>query len=126
MNVTRSLLLGALLATVVAGCAGSGAAAPASAPAEADLTVVAKDMAFDTDRISVPAGRPFELFFQNLDGAPHNIAVYTDASAATPIYVGETITNATALYEVPAIESGESFFRCDVHPDMAGILIAES
>jgi plastocyanin len=125
MNRMRSLLIGAALAAVLAACSGGGSAASASAPPEADLTVVAQEMAFDATEINVPAGESFELYFRNLDGAPHNVAIYTDASASEPIYVGETITDAAVLYEIPAIEAGEYFFRCDLHPDMTGTLIVE-
>jgi plastocyanin len=125
MNATRILLIGVVLAAVLAACSGGGSAASASAPADAEVTVVAQEGAFDTGTITVPAGAPFELFFQNLDGMPHNVAIYTDASASEPIFVGETITDAAVLYEVPAIEAGEYFFRCDLHPDMAGTLVAE-
>jgi plastocyanin len=125
MNATRILLVGVVLAAVLAACSGGGSAASASAPADAEVTVVAQEGAFDTGTITVPAGAPFELFFQNLDGMPHNVAIYTDASASEPIFVGETITDAAVLYEVPAIEAGEYFFRCDLHPDMAGTLVAD-
>lgn len=125
MNRTRVLLIGSVLAAVLAACSGGGSGASASAPPEADLTVTAEEMAFDATEITVPAGEPFELFFRNLDGAPHNVALYTDASASEPIYIGETITDAAVLYEIPAIEAGEYFFRCDLHPDMAGTLIVE-
>ena len=125
MNTTRSILVGAALAAVLAACSGGGSATSATAPPDADLTVEARDMAFDATEITVAAGEPFELFFRNLDGAPHNVAIYTDASASEPIYVGETITDDAVLYEIPAIEAGEYFFRCDLHPDMVGTLIVE-
>jgi plastocyanin len=125
MNRMRSLLIGAALAAVLAACSGGGSAASASAPPEADLTVAAQEIAFDATEINVPAGESIELYFRNLDGAPHNVAIYTDASASEPIYVGETITDAAVPYEIPAIEAGEYFFRCDLHPDMTGTLIVE-
>jgi plastocyanin len=64
------------------------------------------------------------MFFRNLDGAPHNVAIYTDSSLAKSLFVGETITDATKLYTVPALEPGTYFFRCDLHPAMTGSLVA--
>jgi plastocyanin len=125
MTMTRSLLLAAVLAVILAACSGGGSAASATPPPEADLNVVASEMAFDAAEITVPAGEAFEMYFVNLDGMPHNVAIYTDESATEPVYVGETITDTTVLYEVPAIEAGEYFFRCDLHPDMAGTLVVE-
>ena len=52
------------------------------------------------------------------------MAIYTDETAAIPIYVGETITNAATTYAAPAVEAGTWFFRCDVHHDMIGTVTA--
>ena len=74
----------------------------------------------------MPAGAAFELFFKNLDGAPHNVAIFTDSTASKSLYVGETISDAAMTYDVPALEPGTYFFRCDVHPDMTGSIVARS
>ena len=112
------------IAAAVAACSG-GAAAGVSPPPETDVTVTARSGTFEPTEARIPAGTPFELFFRNLDPAPHNVAVYTDPSAATDLFVGDVVTDAATLYRVPALETGEYFFRCDVHPDMTGNFIAE-
>lgn len=125
MIALRAALVGGLVALVLAACSGGGSAASATVPPEADIVVESVDMAFDTDTITLTGGEPTTLFYRNLDGAPHNIAIYTDDSASEELFVGETITDAAVTYEIPALESGTYFFRCDVHPDMNGTVIVE-
>jgi len=77
----------------------------------------------------VPAGANVTVNFDNMDdGIPHNVAVYTNASAAEEIFVGETITGpaqTTYTFTAPD-EPGTYFFRCDVHPQqMTGDFIVE-
>lgn len=122
-NVLRRAAFTAVLVAIAA-CSGGGAAASARAPAEADASIDAKDNAFSPTELALPAGEPSQLFFRNLDGVPHNVAVYTDATATTAVFVGEIITNAATTYELPAMEAGEYFFRCDVHPEMTGTAVA--
>lgn len=124
MKSFRAILGTATLVAALAACSGGGAAASVSPPPEADVTVTAQGNAFDPKEISIPASQPFGLFFRNLDGVPHNVAVYTDSTAAEDVFVGEIITDAATLYDVPAIEPGMYAFRCDVHPEMTGSLVA--
>jgi plastocyanin len=92
------------------------------------LTIGAEPtLAFTTDVLIVPAGEDFQLIFDNQEpGVPHNVSIYTDQSATEPLFQGEVITGpATTTYQVPAIEPGEYFFRCDIHPsDMVGTVEA--
>jgi plastocyanin len=125
MNSVRTVVGTAMLVAVLAACSGGGSAASVSPPPETDVTVTAQGNAFDPKEFHVPAGAPFQLFFRNLDGAPHNVAVYIDATATNSIYVGEVITDAATLYEMPALEPGTYPFRCDVHPEMTGNVVAE-
>lgn len=124
MTALRLTLATAALLAILAACAGGGAAASLTAPPDAAATITARDNRFDPATVEIPAGASFRLFFRNLDGAPHNVAVFTDQTAATSIYVGETVTNAATTYDVPAIAPGTYFFRCNVHPDMTGSLVA--
>jgi plastocyanin len=123
MNPVRGLLGAAVLIVLVAACSG-GAAANVTPPPEADAFVTASSGSFEDHEVAVPAGRPFEFFFRNLDPATHNVAIYADDTASDPLFVGETITNAAITYEVPAFEPGAYFFRCDVHPEMTGTVVA--
>lgn len=105
---------------IVAACGGGGAAASITPPPDAVATITARNVAFEPGAVTLPAGKASRLFFKNLDGAPHNVAVYADSSAAKSLFVGATITNSATVYEVPALPAGHYFLRCDVHPSMTG------
>ena len=123
-SALRLLLLGVFALTMVACSGGGGAAASVTPPPDAAASIEANNLKFSTAELAVPAGAPFKLFFKNLEGAPHNVAIYGDSTASEKIFVGETITNAAITYDVPAIPAGEYFFRCDVHTDMNGTVQA--
>lgn len=126
-RLTPALALLAL-AVFVAACTGggSGTAAPASAAASADpnaVAISARDLKFSTDRLEGPANKPFQIAFNNEEGAPHNVSIYRDESASEQILVEEPFGGPKAVtYNVPALAPGSYFFRCDVHPDMKGTL----
>lgn len=92
------------------------------------VAIAARGFSFSMKTITVPAGAEVTVNFENRDdGVPHNVAVYTDASAGEAIFVGEIITGpaqATYTFTAPA-EPGRYFFRCDVHPSMNGDFVVE-
>jgi plastocyanin len=92
------------------------------------VNIVAQGYQFDTDNITVPAGADVVIQFSNEDqGAPHNVAVYTDSSATEAIFVGEIIVGpAETVYNFTApSEPGTYYFQCDAHPFMNGDFIVE-
>jgi len=107
-----------------------GGASPAASPAGGGtaepIRIAANNIAFDQAELRVPADQPFALVFENQEPVPHNVAIYTDASASQPLFVGEIFAGpAERTYSVPALPAGSYFFRCDVHPvQMTGTLIA--
>jgi plastocyanin len=108
------------------GLAPAATPAPPASNGGTALSISAKALAFDTSRLSAPAGRALEVRFDNQDaGVPHNVAVYTDASASTVLLRGQVVTGVrTVTYRVPALDAGSYFFRCDVHPaQMTGTLV---
>lgn len=121
------------LAVVSIACTGAGAAPPSGTPEPSTpagspgsggpIVVVAKDIAFEQTAITVPAGQPVEIVLDNLDEAPHNIAI-KDASGATA-FKGEIIGKGTVSNAVPALAAGTYTFWCEVHPDMQGTITAE-
>jgi plastocyanin len=128
-----TLALGLLsLAAVLAACSGATAADTTPSPATSAgagsdaVVVVAKDFAFTTPQITVPASKAFELTLDNEDGAPHNVAIYTDSSASTKVSVGEIFGGpGQRTQSVPALTAGTYFFRCDVHQNMTGTIVAK-
>ena len=100
----------------------------AAAGRSVTVEIAAENMAFDTSTITVPAGAEVTMNFENRDdGIPHNVAVYTDPSAAKEIFVGDIITGPErATYTFTAPETpGTYFFRCDVHPSMNGAFVVQ-
>jgi plastocyanin len=113
--------LGACSPTLGSSAASAVVASPGSP------TITARGLRFDRTELVVPAGRAFTLVFDNQDGAPHNVAIYDDQSAQRSRFVGEIFGGpANRVYAVPALNAGTYFFRCDVHRDMNGTVVAQS
>jgi plastocyanin len=126
-TISRAVAVAAL-AFAIAACGPTPAAVSSAASGVADPAsprLTAKDLAFDRTTVEVPAGRPFTLVFDNEDGAPHNVAIYRDDAATNRLFSGEIFGGpATRAYAVPALAAGTYTFRCDVHQDMHGTVIA--
>jgi plastocyanin len=124
-----SLGLGLLVLTAITVACSStaGATPPASAgPVDPNAQViVAQNNVFSPATLTVKADKAFSLTLDNKDGAPHNVAIYKDSSAAEQVSIGETITSTSATQQVPALAKGQYFFRCDVHHEMTGTIVAE-
>jgi plastocyanin len=97
-------------------------------PGASTITVdlVARDMSFDKDIITAPAGTEVYVNFDNQDdGVLHNFSVYSSPDAQTPLFLGENVRGpARTTYRFPAgNRPGSYYFRCDIHPaTMNGIL----
>jgi plastocyanin/uncharacterized membrane protein len=106
---------------------GFGAEPECATVADADVTMCAfDDQRFIPSTLAVPAGEPFVVAFRNEDGGvPHNVGIYRDDSAEESLFVGDLVDGPTTVtYELPALDPGAYFFRCDVHPQMNGTLEA--
>jgi plastocyanin len=91
---------------------------PGVPSASTTLHVTAKGIAFDTDRLTAPAGKAFTIVFDNQDSEVHNVAVYTNSSAAKVLFRGGLFNGPkTMTYHVKPLPAGTYFFRCDVHPE---------
>ena len=95
--------------------------------ANGELAIVAEDNLFNKEELTAPANTEVSLEFDNQDaGVLHNVSVYRSSDAQEVIFRGELFPGVeTRTYNFETPESGEYFFRCDVHPDtMTGTFIA--
>ena len=99
---------------------------PPGAPAFT-VDLIARDMAFDKNTITVPAGSEVYVNFDNQDeGTLHNFSLYSSPDAQTALFMGETIQGpAKTTYRFPAgSRPGSYYFRCDSHPiTMNGVFV---
>jgi plastocyanin len=113
------------LAVIVLAACSAGSSGQAAEPSidPGALRISAKDLKFSTSALSAPADEPFQIAFDNQEGAPHNVAIYRDSSASEKLFGSDPFSGpAVVTYDVPALPAGTWFFRCDVHPEMSGQL----
>jgi plastocyanin len=144
----RGALLGLLLVAslVLAACGGGNGGASAApggedtasaAPSDdntaggtvsvvdGNVDISAADLSFDANVIQASAGETFTVTFTNNEGIPHNFSVYTE-EGGDAIATGDIINEGeTDEVEVPALEPGEYYFVCDLHPEMNGVIVVE-
>ena len=124
MKTLRLPFLASALVALLAACGTTNAGGGADPdPASADVTVTSVDMVFDPGTVNAPAGEAFTLALVNDDAMPHNVAIYTDRSRSEKLFEGEMVTDGTIVYEIPALDAGEYFFDCSLHPNMTGTII---
>ena len=120
-------LLGlAVLAVVLGACGSSGSPASTAASFPPDAAVVvAQGEAFTKGSVAVAADKPFSLVLDNRDSEPHNVTILAKDSSGKLPFVGEVFSGPSArLYSVPALPAGTYQFRCDVHQQMTGTIVA--
>lgn len=128
--VTYPIVIGIVLAQI--GFGGGGEAhgseqAAHAAEGSGGTEISAAGVAFDKDSLTLPAGEETTLPFDNEDSVPHNFSIYEDDSASKELFVGANVEGgASADYEIPALDKGKYFFRCDLHPSsMVGTVTVE-
>ena len=108
-----SIVILMLALTVFPSCASS-----AASPENVTIDLVAKDFAFNTSTITVPAGANVTVNFDNQDASVgHNFAVYDSASMKNTIFKGEIISGPKKIvytFNAPQ-EPGTYHFQCDPH-----------
>jgi plastocyanin len=109
---------------------GAGGEKEAGGGPAVTISLTAKGIAFDKTKLSVPAGKPFAIAFDNQDaGIQHDVQVFDNESfTGTPLMNGEIVTGpAKVTYEAPALDPGTYYFHCSVHPaQMQGTIQASA
>jgi plastocyanin len=107
----------------------SGAPSPAGSGAgsTAVVNITASGVKFEQSAVTVAAGAPFQIQFENKDaGTPHNVAIHQGGPTGPELFKGEIFNGvATKAYDVPALDAGAYAFVCSVHPTMTGTLTAQ-
>ena len=112
-----------LVALIVAGCGGAATPAPTFPPGA--VVVHAKNLAFDTRTLLIPADTEFSLAFVNEDGDTHNLAIRTKSGFdGDLLFRFDPVSSTTVVLPVGKIPKGNYFFLCEVHPQMSGTVIA--
>ena len=119
------LVLGACTGAAAGNPSPAGTTTPpgsAAGPASGVIQISSKDLKFSTATLAAPANKPFQIAYDNQDGAPHNVAIY-DSSFSSKVCGEEPFGGPKQVtYNVPALAPGTYGFRCDVHTDMKGTL----
>lgn len=129
------ILIGAVLTTIdwpegehaSAGEEAGAQEASEEAGGAGGLTVSAEALVFNTDEITLSAGEETELTFDNADSSSvqHNVAIYEE-EGGEELFVGDVIPGGQSVtYSIPALDKGEFYFQCDVHPGMNGTVVVE-
>jgi plastocyanin len=108
---------------LAAGCGGGQGAVPSFAGAS--VTIQARDIAFDPDIITMPAGQPLRLVLDNQDtGVGHNLHVFQGSTdiAQSPTVIGPGLTTV----ELGTLAPGRYQYQCTIHPNMIGTVIVEA
>ncbi len=127
------LVIISMLAVSLAACSSGGGTTPSGddnsaggtiAVIDGAVEITAADLAFDVNVIQATAGEAFTVTLVNNDSVPHNFAVYTEEGGEA-IVQGDIIgAGETVEVDVPALDAGEYFFDCDVHPaEMTGAVV---
>jgi plastocyanin len=122
-----------VLASALAACSdGSDASEPAGGGTGGTATVengaveitAEESLIFNVDTIEAPAGEDFTITLVNNDTAPHNISIYSEEGGDLLGEVGATAeAGQTVTLDVSALEPGEYYFQCDIHPEMNGTVV---
>jgi plastocyanin len=73
---------------------------------------------YQTTTLSVPAGHPIDITFQNQDpSVPHNVDVTSDKAGSTSLGAAPVAPGpATTHVNIGALQPGTYYFHCEVHP----------
>ena len=120
-----------VFATALAACSGNseesqsadGGTGGTATVADGAVEITAEGLAFDATTIEAAAGEDFTITLVNNDSAPHNISIYTEEGGESLVTGGTAEAGQTITIDVSALDAGEYYFQCDIHPDMNGSVV---
>jgi len=120
-----------VFATALAACSGNseesqsadGGTGGTATVADGAVEITADGLAFDATTIEATAGEDFTITLVNNDSAPHNISIYTEEGGESLVTGGTAEAGQTITIDVSALDAGEYYFQCDIHPDMNGSVV---
>jgi hypothetical protein len=130
----RAALIVALIAALVSACssgsAGSGASAaiPSLGPdGVLHLTIVARNIAFQSGAVTVPGGPPLDIVLDNQDaGVPHDLGVYAGNNHSTKLATTEIVQGpGKGQLSAGPLPAGSYQLICSVHPAMTVDLVVQ-
>ncbi len=115
----RLLRISAISAAMVlfaAACGGGDDAAPAP-DANTEIILVAQNITFDQDILTVPVGEEVTVTYEHLDsGVSHNLHVIVSSERNFSTVITSGPVTQTLTFTIN--EAGTYTFQCDVHPDV--------
>jgi plastocyanin len=118
------MIVAVLVATSILACSSTNASpTPIPSLPTGSVLIAAKNTAYATADVVVPARAAWTLAFDNQDNLPHNVVIH-DASGQT-VFASDVFTGpGLRTQAAPSLEPGSYTFVCAVHPDMKGTLTA--
>ena len=115
----RLLRISAISAAMVlfaAACGGGDDAAPAP-DAQTEIILVAQNITFDQDILTVPVGEEVTVTYEHLvSGVSHNLHVIVSSERNFSTVITSGPVTQTLTFTIN--EAGTYTFQCDVHPDV--------
>ena len=97
---------------------GTGGPTGAATGLDDEVQVQADDFRFNPETFSLPAGVLSKIEVRNVGAAPHTLTVYSDEEYSSAVSGADTGTigaGEDASIET-TFDSGQYFFRCEIHP----------
>lgn len=115
-RLLRIFAISAAMVLFAAACGGGDDAAPAP-DAQTEIILVAQNITFDQDILTVPVGEEVTVTYEHLDsGVSHNLHVIVSSERNFSTVITSGPVTQTLTFTIN--EAGTYTFQCDMHPDV--------
>lgn len=114
-------------ATAGTGDNGDNAGGGTASVENGTVAITANQLEFNVETIEAPAGEEFTVTLTNMEGVPHDFAVFTE-QGGEELAQSDVVTGPDQSVEVTVgpLEPGEYYFECTIHPsEMNGTIVVE-